>query len=43
MKSVCDKYGQIVNSYMRKNSNNSYRSYFLFTYDNIKSALRAKA
>lgn len=27
---------------MRKNSNNQTRSYFLFTFDNIKSALRAK-
>lgn len=42
MRSVCEKYGTIVNSYMRKNSNNQTRSYFLFTYDNLKSALRAK-
>jgi hypothetical protein len=27
---------------MRKNSNSQTRSYFLFTFDNIKSAIKAK-
>jgi len=42
MRSICEKFGTITNSYMRKNSNNQTRSYFLFTFDNLKSALRAK-
>lgn len=42
MKGICEKFGPIVNSYMRKNTNNQTRSYFLFTYDNIKNAIRAK-
>jgi hypothetical protein len=43
MRSIVEKYGNIVNSYMRKNTNNQTRSYFLFTFDNLKSALRAKS
>ena len=43
MKSIVEKYGPIVNSYMRKNSNNQTRSYFLFTFDNLKLAIRAKS
>jgi hypothetical protein len=39
---VCDKYGTIVNEYMRKNTNAQNRSYVLLTYDNLKNAIRAK-
>ena len=42
MKPVCEKYGNITNEYMRKNTNTQNRSYFLFTFDNIKNAIRAK-
>lgn len=42
MRPVCEKYGSIVNEYMRKNTNSQNRSYFLFTFDNIKNAIRAK-
>lgn len=39
---VCEKYGQIVGEYMRKHSNGQNRSYFLFTFDSLKNAIRAK-
>lgn len=42
MKDICSKYGNIIDCYMRKNSNSQTRSYFLFTYDNLKAAIRAK-
>jgi len=42
IKPVCEKFGPIINEYMRKNVNTQNRSYFLFTFDNIKNALRAK-
>ena len=42
MKSICEKYGNIVGFYMKKSNNNNTRSEFMFTYDNLKSALRAK-
>lgn len=42
MMSVCEKYGPIVNYYMKKSTNTQMRSYILFTYDSMKSALKAK-
>jgi hypothetical protein len=42
IKPVVEKFGPIINEYMRKNVNTQNRSYFLFTFDNIKNALRAK-
>jgi hypothetical protein len=39
---VCEKYGTILNGYLRRNSNGQNRSYFLFTFDNLKNAIRAK-
>ena len=42
MKEVCEKYGTITSSYMKKNNNTQTRSYILFTFDNLKNAQRAK-
>lgn len=42
MLGVCEKYGTITNYYLKKSTNAQMRSYFLFTYDTLKNALRAK-
>lgn len=42
MMNICDKFGTITNYYLKKSTNAQMRSYILFTYDNLKSALRAK-
>lgn len=42
MLSICEKFGPIVNFYMKKSTNSQMRSYFLFTYDSLKTALKAK-
>lgn len=42
IKPICEKYGPILNEYLKKNSNNQNRSFFLFTCDSLKDALRAK-
>jgi hypothetical protein len=42
MLNVCEKYGTIINYFLKKSTNAQMRSYFLFTYDNLKNALRAK-
>lgn len=42
IKPVVEKYGRIVGEYLRKNSNGQNRSYFLFSFDNVKNAIRAK-
>jgi len=42
MREVCEKYGTIVSYYMKKNTNSQTRSFILFTFDHVKSALRAK-
>lgn len=42
MRRICEQYGPITNSYMRKNTNTQTRSYFLFTFQDVKTALRAK-
>ena len=42
MKSICEKYGNIHSYYLKKSTNPQMRSYFLFTYDNVKTAQKAK-
>lgn len=42
MLNVCEKYGTIINYFLKKSTNTQMRSYFLFTYDNLKNAMRAK-
>lgn len=42
MLNICEKYGPIVSYYLKKSTNNQMRSYFLFTYDNLVNAKRAK-
>lgn len=42
IKPVVEKYGRILGEYLRKNSNGQNRSYFLFSFDNVKNAIRAK-
>ena len=42
MLNICDKFGMIINHYMKKSTNSQMRSYFLFTYDSVKTAIRAK-
>ena len=42
MMSICEKFGTITNYYLKKSTNTQMRSYILFTYDNLKNALRAK-
>ena len=42
MMGVCEKFGTITNYYLKKSTNTQMRSYILFTYDNLKNALRAK-
>jgi hypothetical protein len=42
IKPICEKYGPIINEYLRKNSSNRNRPYFLFTYESVKDALKAK-
>lgn len=42
MKGICEQYGPIVETYMRKSNNPQTRSYILLTYDNVKNAIRAK-
>lgn len=39
---ICEKFGTITNYYLKKSTNTQMRSYILFTYDNLKNALRAK-
>jgi hypothetical protein len=39
---VCERYGTILSEYLRKNTNSQNRSYCLFTFDNLKNAIRAK-
>lgn len=42
LRPVCEKYGKITNQYIRKNTNSQNRSYVLFTYSDIKAAIKAK-
>ena len=42
MRNVVSNFGEIKNEYMRRNTNGQNRSYFLFTLDSVRSALRAK-
>jgi hypothetical protein len=42
MMGICEKFGTITNYYLKKSTNTQMRSYILFTYDNLKNALRAK-
>ena len=42
MRSICEKYGTIQQHYLKKSTNPQMRSYFLFTYENVKTAQKAK-
>jgi hypothetical protein len=42
MKSICERYGTIVNTYIRKSHSPQTRSYILLTFDNVKNAIKAK-
>lgn len=42
MMGICEKFGTITSYYLNKSTKPQMRSYILFTYDNIKNALRAK-
>lgn len=42
MLNICEKFGIILNHYMKKSTNSQMRSYFLFTYENLKTAMKAK-
>jgi hypothetical protein len=42
IRSLCEKYGPVVGEYLCKSGNGQNRSYFLFTFDSVKTALRAK-
>ena len=42
LRPICEKYGKIVSQYIRKNTNSQNRSYVLFTYSDIKVAIKAK-
>lgn len=42
MKGICERYGTIVNTYMRKSHSPQTRSYILLTFDSLRNAIRAK-
>jgi hypothetical protein len=42
IKPVVEKIAPTVSDYMRKNTNAQNRSYFLFTFDSVKTAIRVK-
>jgi hypothetical protein len=42
MKSICERYGPIVNTYIRKSHSPQTRSYILLTFDNVRNAIKAK-
>lgn len=39
---VVEKFALVTGEYMRKNTNSQNRSYFLFCFDSVKTAIRVK-
>lgn len=42
MKSICERYGTIINTYIKKSHSPQTRSYILLTYDSLRNAIKAK-